>query len=170
MRGLRTLSLAALAWMTLAAPAQGGAVDDALDKVLPDLIEIRHTIHRNPELGFREHQTAALVVEHLRKAGFTEIRTGVAETGVVAILRGGRPGPSVAVRADMDALPVTEATALPFRSTRRDTYQGQEVGVAHACGHDIHVASLWRRGLHRELPTQRFRWLRRASWKIPGPR
>lgn len=106
----------------------------------PRAIELRHQIHANPELSNREFETAALVAEQLRGLGFDEVRTGVAHTGVVGILRGGRPGPVVAVRADMDALPVTEATGLPFASTKRATYGGQEVGVAHACGHDIHTA------------------------------
>jgi amidohydrolase len=91
-------------------------------------------------LGNREVETARLVAAHLRSLGFDEVRTGVAHTGVVGVLRGGRPGPVVAVRADMDALPVTEATDLPFRSTVRSTYAGQEVGVSHACGHDVHTA------------------------------
>ncbi len=125
-----------------------GAGDAALDRAVaaaverhsPEAIAFRHTIHENPELGNREHETAALVAEHLRSLDFDEVRTGVAHTGVVGVLRGGRPGPVVAVRADMDALPVTEATGFPFASTKRTTYGGQEVGVMHACGHDIHVA------------------------------
>ena len=104
------------------------------------MTEIRHRLHENPELSNREHETAALVAEELRSLGFDEVRTGVAHTGVVGVLRGGRPGPVVAVRADMDALPVTEATGLPFASTKRATFNGQDVGVMHACGHDIHVA------------------------------
>jgi amidohydrolase len=100
---------------------------------------MRHQIHQYPELGNREFKTAELVAEHLNKLGF-EVQTGVAHTGVVGILRGGRPGPVVGVRADMDALPVTEDTPYPFKSTVRTTYLGQEVGVSHACGHDIHTA------------------------------
>lgn len=114
-------------------------VDVEVDRAAPAIIELRHRIHQNPELGNRELETAALVAEHLRSLGL-EVQTGVAHTGVVAVLRGGRPGPVVAVRADMDALPVIERTDLPFRSTKRDSYLGQEVGVAHACGHDIHTA------------------------------
>jgi amidohydrolase len=113
-------------------------IDQAVLRATPGLIEIRHKIHQNPELGYRETATAALVAERLRSLGF-EVRTGVGKTGVVALLKGGRPGPVVAVRADMDALPVTEETDFPYRSTKRDTYGGQEVGVAHACGHDIHT-------------------------------
>ena len=101
----------------------------------------RRDIHQHPELGNREVRTAKLVAEHLTKLGL-EVKTGVAHTGVVAVLRGGKPGPTVALRADMDALPVTEEVDLPFKSTVRATYLGQEVGVMHACGHDNHVAIL----------------------------
>jgi amidohydrolase len=101
----------------------------------------RRDIHQHPELGNRETRTAALVAEHLRKLGL-EVRTGVAHTGVVGVLRGGRPGKTVALRADMDALPVTEQVDLPFASKERTTYNGQEVGVMHACGHDGHTAIL----------------------------
>jgi amidohydrolase len=142
---------ARLAWACalLAAPALaqdlaqdlGSRIDREVERVAPAMIDIRHRLHQNPELSNRETQTAALVAEHLRKLGL-EVRTGVAKTGVLAILRGGRPGPRIAVRADIDALPVTEATDFPFRSTKRDTFLGQEVGVAHACGHDIHTSSL----------------------------
>jgi amidohydrolase len=111
----------------------------AVEAVTPEIVEIRHWIHQNPELGNREIETARRVAEHLRALGL-EVTTGVAHTGVVGILRGGLPGPVVAVRADMDALPVTERTDLPFKSTRRTEYLGQEVGVAHACGHDIHTS------------------------------
>jgi amidohydrolase len=114
-------------------------IDQAARSTAPDLVEIRHRLHQNPELSNRETETAALVADYLRKIGL-EPRTGVAKTGVVAVLKGGRPGPVIAVRADMDALPVTEQTDLPFKSTKRDTFLGQEVGVAHACGHDIHTS------------------------------
>ena len=101
--------------------------------------EIRHRLHQFPELSNREEKTAALVADYLRKLGL-EVQTGVAHHGVVALLKGGVPGPVVAVRADMDALPVVEATDLPFASKVKTTYMGQEVGVMHACGHDIHTA------------------------------
>jgi len=114
-------------------------IDEAVARHAATAIDLRHRIHQNPELGNREFETAALVADHLRALGM-EVTTGVAHTGVVAILKCGRPGPVVAVRADMDALPVTEETDLPFRSTMRTTYLGQEVGVMHACGHDIHTA------------------------------
>ena len=141
--------LAALAALGTLAPALAPApasaqtasadLQQAIRRHTPAVTEIRHRVHQNPELSNRETETAALVAAHLRELGL-EVRTGVAKTGVVAILRGGRPGPVVAVRADMDALPVTEATGLPFASTKRATFGGQEVGVMHACGHDIHVA------------------------------
>jgi len=108
-------------------------------RVEAQIVEIRHQIHQNPELSNREEKTAALVAAYLRDLGL-EVKTGVARHGVVALLKGGRPGPVVAVRADMDALPVTEQTDLPFASKVRATYQGQEVGVMHACGHDVHTA------------------------------
>ncbi len=109
-------------------------------RIAPRMIEIREDIHRHPELGNRETRTAALVAKELRRLGL-EVRTGVAHTGVVGILRGGLPGPVVAVRADMDGLPINEQTDLPFRSVATATYLGRETGVSHACGHDIHVAT-----------------------------
>ncbi len=122
------------------AAAQEPRVEAVLEQVQDSIIRLREVIHQYPELGNREFKTAALVAEHLRALGFDEVSTGIAHTGVVGILRGSRPGPVVAVRADMDALPVTEDTPYPFKSTVRTTYLGQEVGVMHACGHDIHVA------------------------------
>jgi len=101
----------------------------------------RRDIHQNPELGNREVRTAKLVADHLKSLGL-EVRTEVAHTGVVGVLKGGKPGPTVALRADMDALPVTEEVDLPFKSTVKATYLGQPVGVMHACGHDNHVAIL----------------------------
>lgn len=126
----------------IAAHAQGEKVDQAVERHAPEIIELRHQIHQYPELGNREFETAKLIAAHLEKLGFDEIQTGVAHTGVVGTLRGGMPGPVVAVRADIDALPVTEDTPYPFKSTVRTTYLGQEVGVSHACGHDIHTAVL----------------------------
>ncbi len=109
--------------------------------VLPQVVAWRRDLHEHPELGNRETRTAALVAAQLRALGL-EVRTGVATTGVVGILRGGKPGPSIAVRADMDALPVTEEVDLPFKSKVKAAYKGQQVGVMHACGHDNHVAIL----------------------------
>jgi amidohydrolase len=102
----------------------------------------RRDLHQHPELGNREFRTSKIVAEHLQRLGLDEVRTGVAHTGVVGILEGGRPGPTVALRADMDALPVTEAVDLPFASKARTEYNGQEVGVMHACGHDVHTSVL----------------------------
>ena len=140
------LVLAALtlsAWPAVAQEAGGLAarIEREVERVTPQIVELRHKIHQNPELSNRETETAALVAAHLRSLGL-EPRTGIAKTGVVALLKGGKPGPLIAVRADMDALPVTEQTDLPFRSTKRDTFLGQEVGVAHACGHDVHTSAL----------------------------
>jgi amidohydrolase len=138
------VALVVAASCAAALPAHGQTLDrriaDAVTRFAPAAIEQRHQIHQHPELGNREVETAKLVAAHLRSLGFDEVRTGIAHTGVVGVLRGGRPGPVVAVRADMDALPVTEATDLPFRSMVRSTYGGQEIGVAHACGHDVHTA------------------------------
>ena len=105
------------------------------------VIEWRHDIHQYPELSNREFKTAAKVAKHLNNLGL-EVKTDIAYTGVVAILEGGKPGPMVALRADMDGLPVEEMTGLPFASKERDTYNGLDVGVMHACGHDAHVAIL----------------------------
>ena len=112
-----------------------------IEQVMPNVVAWRRDIHQNPELGNREVRTAKIVADHLRSLGM-EVKTGVAHTGVVGLLRGGKPGPVVALRADMDALPVTEQVDLPFASKVRTTYNGQEVGVMHACGHDNHVAIL----------------------------
>ena len=116
-------------------------VDLMADKLEPKVIEWRHDIHQHPELGNNETRTAALIAQHLRSLGI-EVKTGVAKTGVVGILKGDKPGPVVALRADMDALPVTERNSLPYASKVRTTFNGQEVGVMHACGHDTHVAIL----------------------------
>ena len=116
-------------------------IDQAARKVMPSVIETRRDIHAHPELGNREFRTSKLVADRLRQLGI-EVRTPVAHTGVVGVLRGGKPGRVVALRADMDALPVTEQVDVPFKSTVRTTYNGREVGVMHACGHDAHVAIL----------------------------
>ncbi|HEU5219452.1 MAG TPA: amidohydrolase [Gemmatimonadales bacterium] len=116
-------------------------VDVGTERVLPSVVAWRRDIHQHPELSNREVRTAKLVADHLTRLGL-EVRTGVAHNGVVGVLRGGKPGPVVALRADMDALPVTELVDLPFKSTVRTEFNGQEVGVMHACGHDNHVAIL----------------------------
>lgn len=117
------------------------ALAAAVAAIEPKVVAWRRDIHQHPELGNREFRTAALVAEHLKGLGL-EVKTGVAHTGVVATLVGGKPGPVIALRADMDALPVTGRVDLPFASKVRSTYNGQEVGVMHACGHDAHVAIL----------------------------
>ena len=101
----------------------------------------RQDMHKNPELSNRETRTGELVAKRLKALGI-EVQTGVAHTGVVGILKGGKPGRTIAIRADMDGLPVTEQTDYPFKSTVRSTYLGQDVGVMHACGHDVHTAAL----------------------------
>lgn len=116
-------------------------IDRRAGEVYDKVVTWRRDIHQHPELGNQEVRTAKLVADHLRSLGI-EVRTGVAHTGVVGVLKGGRPGPVVALRADMDALPVTELVDVPFKSKVRATYNGQEVGVMHACGHDTHVAML----------------------------
>lgn len=133
-----------------------GRVDAAVTVVMPQVVTWRRDIHQHPELGNREVRTAALVAAHLKGLGM-EVQTGVAHTGVVGVLRGGKPGPVVALRADMDALPVTEQVDLPFKSTVKTQYNGQEVGVMHACGHDNHVAVLMGTatvlaGMQKDLP------------------
>lgn len=140
--------LAALLLCTSIAPAadaqarQSNTVLDAhIERVMPKVVAWRRDIHQHPELSGEEVRTAKLVADHLRALGL-EVRTGVGGHGVVGTLRGGKPGPVVALRADMDALPVEELVDLPFRSRVRATYRGQEVGVMHACGHDNHVAIL----------------------------
>ena len=111
------------------------------DKIEPQVIEWRRDFHEHPELGNREVKTAEKIAAQLKKLGL-EVETGVAKTGVVGILKGGKPGPVVALRADIDALPVTERANLPFASKAKGQYNGQEVGVMHACGHDTHIAML----------------------------
>lgn len=120
------------------------------------LIGWRRDIHQHPELGDQETRTAKLVADHLKSLGM-EVRTGIARTGVVGILKGGKPGKTVALRADMDALPVKEPAGLPFASKAKGKYLGQEVDVMHACGHDAHTAMLMATaevlaGMRKELP------------------
>jgi amidohydrolase len=135
-------SLAATAVAGAQSPSPLLAIVERKSKELEaKVVAWRRDIHQHPELGNRETRTAKLVIDHLRSLGL-EVRTPVAHTGVVGVLRGGRPGPAVALRADMDALPVTEEVDLLFKSTVRTVYNGQEVGVMHACGHDNHVAIL----------------------------
>ena len=123
------------------APAQRAEVTAAAQRLQGKVVAWRRDIHQHPELGNREVRTAKLVADHLRALGLTP-KTGIATTGVTAVLKGGRPGPRIALRADMDALPVTERVDLPFASKATTTFRGETVGVMHACGHDAHVAIL----------------------------
>src|SRR5690606_26472438 len=116
-------------------------IDAAAAKLMPKIIEWRRHVHQYPELSNREVKTAKFVEDHLRRLGM-EVRTGIAKTGVVGILKGGQPGPVIGLRADMDALPVTERNSLPFASKETAEFNGQTTGVMHACGHDTHVAML----------------------------
>jgi amidohydrolase len=117
-------------------------IDAAAKAVEAKVIAWRRDLHANPELGNREFRTAAVVADHLRALGLDEVRTGVAHTGVVGLLKGALPGPVVALRADMDGLPVTEEVDLPFASKVKTQWNGETVGVMHACGHDCHVSIL----------------------------
>jgi amidohydrolase len=116
-------------------------IDQKAKALLPKVIEWRRHLHQNPELGNREFKTMAYIANHLKSLGL-EVTTGVAKTGVVAILKGGKPGSVVALRADIDALPIIERTNVPYKSTVMADYLGQQVPVMHACGHDTHVAIL----------------------------
>jgi amidohydrolase len=115
------------------------AIDAAADKIEPKTIAWRRDFHEHPELGNREFRTSKIVADHLRSLGI-EVQEGVGKTGVVGVLKGAYPGPVIGLRADMDALPLVERTPVPFASRVRTTYNGQDVGVMHACGHDSHVA------------------------------
>ncbi len=141
----RTSALAATVMFLASAPVFAAisdrAMEDAARAVDAQVVEWRRDLHQHPELGNREFRTSQKVAEHLKALGL-EVQTGIAHTGVVGILRGGKPGPTIALRADMDALPVTEQVDVPFRSTVTTEYRGEKVGVMHACGHDAHTAIL----------------------------
>jgi len=143
---MRKLTLGALLLSALGTMAQSNAklqakLDQEALAIEKKVIEWRRHIHQNPELSNREFKTGAYIAEHLRKLGL-EVQHPVAKTGVLGILRTGKPGPVIALRADIDALPVTERNSLPFASKVNTTFNGQETGVMHACGHDSHVAIL----------------------------
>jgi len=120
---------------------QAQDIQQAADRIEQKVINWRHDLHQNPELGNHEIRTASIIAKHLQSLGI-EVQTGVAVTGVVGILKGDKPGPVFALRADMDALPVLEKNNLPFASKVTTIYNGRETGVMHACGHDAHVAIL----------------------------
>jgi len=122
-------------------PAYSKDFEAEITAVDSKIIAWRRDFHQNPELSNREVRTSGIVAEHLKKLGL-EVQTGIARTGVVALLKTGKPGPTIALRADMDALPVTERTDVPFKSSAKSSYRGEEVGVMHACGHDAHTAIL----------------------------
>jgi amidohydrolase len=143
-RALLALCLAAAATPGTAQqnpPSFHARIDRASSDVMTKVIAWRRDFHQHPELGNREVRTGKVVADHLRSLGL-DVRANIARTGVVGVLRGGKPGPVVALRSDMDALPVTEECELPFKSKVRTEYNGREVGVMHACGHDAHMAML----------------------------
>ncbi|WP_147202478.1 amidohydrolase [Segetibacter aerophilus] len=142
---MRKLFLSSFLVISLTSFAQNDArrakVASAAGQLEQKVIAWRRDFHEHPELGNNEIRTADIIAKHLKSLGI-EVKTGVAKTGVIGILKGGKPGPVVALRADMDGLPVIERTPVPFASKVKATYNGQEVGVMHACGHDTHVAIL----------------------------
>ncbi|QJD69120.1 amidohydrolase [Xanthomonas campestris pv. badrii] len=138
---LSSALLLALPLLAAAQTAPRPEVAAVATTLQPKVVQWRRDFHQHPELSNREERTAATVAAQLRKLGLTP-RTGIAHHGVVAIIKGGKPGPKIALRADMDALPVTEQTGLPFASKARAEYRGEQVGVMHACGHDAHTAIL----------------------------
>jgi amidohydrolase len=140
MNSINSLLIIAICTVLLPAQALAADLNEKIDAVMPKVVEWRRDFHQHPELSNQEFRTAKIVADHLRSLGM-EVETEVAHTGVVGTLRGG-DGPVVALRADMDGLPVTELVDLPFASKARGVYQGREVGVMHACGHDNHVAIL----------------------------
>ncbi|WP_394240609.1 amidohydrolase [Halopseudomonas laoshanensis] len=144
----KTLLLGASLMFVAGLPLTSLAAQSLTDRVIDNAAQLeqkaigwRHDIHQHPELGNQETRTAALIAEHLRQLGMT-VETGVGTTGVVAMLKGGKPGPVVALRADMDALPVAENTGLAYASSVKQEYLGKSMPVMHACGHDAHVAIL----------------------------
>lgn len=141
MRSFSLLALCALGCTAFSPAASAAEVDALAGPIDAQVLAWRRDIHQHPELGNRETRTAKLVADHLRKLGL-QPKTGIAHTGVTAVLKGGKPGPRIALRADMDALPVTERNALPFASKATTTFRGEPVGIMHACGHDAHTAML----------------------------
>ncbi|MBS1663344.1 MAG: amidohydrolase [Bacteroidetes bacterium] len=140
---MKKLLLPSLLLLVTAANAQKKdlrpAISAAADKIESKTIAWRRDFHEHPELGNQEIRTAKIIADHLRSLGI-EVKEGVGKTGVVGILKGSQPGPVIGLRADMDALPIVERTPIPFASKVKTTYNGQEVGAMHACGHDSHMA------------------------------
>ncbi|CAM3785134.1 amidohydrolase [Rheinheimera salexigens] len=138
---LSSVSLAIIAGVGLFTSVQAQQTVAISTNLEQKVIEWRRDLHQHPELSNREFRTAKVIAKHLKALGL-EVQTGVAHTGVIGVLKGSKPGPTIALRADMDALPVVEQTDVPFKSTVLSEYRGKEVGVMHACGHDMHVAML----------------------------
>jgi len=142
-----TLFFVLVSLVGLPSPAQSqtdpmaASIDRTTAEILPQVVAWRRDFHQHPELGLQETRTAKVIADHLRSLGM-EVQTGVAGTGVVGILKGAKPGKVVALRSDMDGLPVTEQVDVPFKSTQKAMWNGQETGVMHACGHDNHMAIL----------------------------
>jgi amidohydrolase len=133
------IAAALLIALTSGAASAAQTSEQMMQPLLPQITAWRRDLHQHPELSNREVRTSGFVAAELKKFGL-DVRTGIAHNGVVGILKGGKPGPRLAIRADMDALPVTEEVDLPFASKVKGEYQGKPVGVMHACGHDAHTA------------------------------
>ncbi len=138
---LNFLFLSLLLSLSVFAQDMSVSINASTTKLMPKLVQWRRHLHQYPELSNREFKTAKYVENHLKTLGL-EVKTGVAKTGVIAILKGSQPGPTIGLRADMDGLPVTERVPIPFASKEISEYNGAQVGVMHACGHDTHVAML----------------------------
>jgi amidohydrolase len=139
MKSLLIITTACLMTVSAHAAITPEDIDQSAAAVQPQVVEWRRWFHQNPELSNREFNTSAKIAEILRDMGL-EPKTGIAHTGITALIEGGKPGPLVAIRTDIDGLPVEEQTGLPYASTARSEYNGQDVGVMHACGHDAHMA------------------------------
>ena len=138
---MKSISLLFLVLISLTSYGQTKQLDKLIDDIEPKVIEWRRDFHEHPELSNREFKTSEKIAKHLKDLGL-EVQTGIAHTGVIGILKGGKPGPVIAIRADIDGLPVTERAPIPFASKVKSTYNGIETGVMHACGHDTHIAIL----------------------------
>ncbi len=138
---MRKITLVFLLLLSVGLTAQSKKINKLINDIEPKVIEWRRHFHENPELSNREFNTSKKIAEHLKSLGL-EVQTGIAHTGVVGILKGKKAGPVVALRADIDGLPVTERTPVPFASKVKGEYNGIETGVMHACGHDTHIAIL----------------------------
>lgn len=141
MTNMKKLLLLVLTLICTIGTAQNVKILKLIDDIEPKVIEWRRDFHQNPELSNREFRTSKIISDYLTSLGI-EVQTGVAHTGVVGILKGGKPGPVIALRADIDALPVTERVDVPFKSVVKSTYNDMETGVMHACGHDTHIAMM----------------------------